>query len=99
MMETMKEELKGIEAVCYFTQESQFAHVIDMTSKTTVENTGKLWCEAAYGNALIFLHNQKSIDKLYLMPEGFLKKYKAWMMSGEEQRKYLEKNAVSIMTR
>ena len=95
----MREELKGIEAVCYFIHGSRYAHVIDMTSKNTVDNTGKLWCEAAYGNALIFLHNQKLTDKLYLMSEGFLKNYKAWMMNGEEQRKYLEDNAVRIITR
>lgn len=94
----MREELKGIEAVCYFTQESQYAHVIDMTSMDTVENTGNLWCEAAYGNALIFLHNQKSTDKIYLMQEGFKRDYKPWTMSGEEQRKFLEKNAVGIVT-
>lgn len=93
----MREELKGIEAVCYFTQTSQYAHVIDMTA--TVENTGKPWCEAAYGNALIFLHNQKSTDRLYLMSEGFKRDYKPWTMNGEEQRRYLEKNAVRIITR
>lgn len=95
----MREELKGIEAVCYFTQTSQYAHVIDMTSNATVKNTSKPWCEAAYGNALIFLHNQESTDKLYLMPEGFKKDYKPWIMNGEEQRRYLEKNAVGIVTR
>lgn len=95
----MRKELKGVEAVCYFTQTSQYVHVIDMTSKATVENTDKSWCEAAYGNALIFLHNQKSTDRLYLMPEGFLKNSKLWMMNGKEQRKYLEENAVRIITR
>ena len=95
----MREELKEIEAVCYFIQESRYAHFIDMTSKATVENTGKSWCEAAYENALIFLHNQKSTDKLYLMPEGFLKNYKPWMMNGGEQRRYLEENATRIIVR
>ena len=70
-----------------------------MTSKDTVKNTGKTWCEAAYVNALIFLHNQKLTDKLYLMPEGFFKDYKPWTMNREEQRKYVERKAKRVIIR
>lgn len=37
----MKEELKGIDYVFYFQKNNRHINMIDLTTKDTVENTGK----------------------------------------------------------
>ena len=91
-------ELEGISYVFCFIAGRKYVSCIDMASKDTVENTGKLWCYAAYGNALIFLNNSKVTDALYLMDKEGMENFD-FTMSKDEQKEYLKSHAKRIVTR
>ena len=99
MNRNIKEDLRGIDYVCYFKNGYKHINVIDMSNESTVENTGDPWCEAAYGNALVFLELQKITDALYLMEKDSMNEFRPFAMSREEQIRYLEQNAKRIITR
>ena len=99
MNRNIKEDLHGIDYVCYFKNGYKHINVIDMSDESTVENTGDSWCEAAYGNALVFLELQKITDTLYLMEKDSMNEFRPFAMSREEQIRYLEQNAKRIITR
>lgn len=67
----MYSELDGIAFVFYETNEKaafpNIIHTCVLDRKATVENIGNSWYEAAYGNCLITLINQKITDRLYLV--------------------------------
>lgn len=99
MERNIKENLHGIDYVCYFKTGYKHINVIDMSDASTVENTGDSWCEAAYGNALVFLELHKITDALYLMEKDSMNEFRPFAMSREEQIQYLKKNAKRIITR
>lgn len=99
MKRNIEKDLEGIAYVCYFKTDYKHINVIDMSDKSTVENTGDSWCEAAYGNALVFLELQKITDALYLMGKDSMNEFRPFAMSREEQIQYLEKNAKRIIRR
>ena len=99
MNRNIKEDLYGIDYVCYFRNGYKHLNVIDMSDESTVENTGDSWCKAAYGNALVFLELQKITDALYLMEKDSMNEFRPFAMSREEQIQYLEQNAKRIITR
>ena len=47
MNRNIKDDLHGIDYVCYFKNGYKYINVIDMSDESTVENTGDSWCEAA----------------------------------------------------
>lgn len=95
----MREELKGIDYVFYFQKNNRHINMIDLTTKDTVENTGKSWGDAAYSNALIFLNRQKITDALYLMDKSSMKGFNPITMSREEQEKFMKSHAKKIVER
>lgn len=95
----MREELKGIDYVFYFQKNNRHMNMIDLTTKDTVENTGKSWGDAAYGNALNFLNNSQITDALYLMDKSGMKGFDPITMSREEQEKFMKSHAKKIVTR
>lgn len=99
MDRNIKADLNGIDYVCYFKNGYKHINVIDMSDTRTVENTGDSWCEAAYGNALVFLELQKITDALYLVEKDSMNEFRPFAMSREEQIQYLEQNAKRIITR
>ena len=99
MNRNIKEDLHGIDYVCYFRNGYKHINVIDMSDESTVENTGDSWGEAVYGNTLVFLELQKIANALYLMEKDSMNEFRPFAMSREEQIQYLEQNAKRIITR
>ena len=99
MDRNIKEDIHEIYYVCYFKNGYKHINVIDMSDESTVENTGDSWCEATYGNALVFLELQKITDALYLMEKDSMNEFRPFAMNREEQIQYLEQNAKKIIRR
>ena len=99
MNRNIKEDLHGIDYVCYFRNGYKHINVIDMSDESTVENTGDSWGEAVYGNTLVFLELQKIANALYLMEKDSMNEFRPFAMSREDQIQYLEQNAKRIITR
>lgn len=97
-MSNTEKDLVGISYVCFFVKGRKHINIIDMSDTSTTENTGNLWCKDAYGNALICLKHQKSIDALYLMSKYSMSKFKPFV-DRKEQIEYLKSNATRIITR
>lgn len=95
----MREELKGIDYVFYFQKQNRHTNMIDLTTNDTVENTGKPWGEAAYGNALIALNINKITDALYLIDKESMKGFNPIKTNREEQEAFLRSHAKKIITR
>lgn len=94
----MYPELNGIDYICFFTKDKDYPYIIPNDKTATVENTGEPWFPAAYGNALIYLRNQKSTDKLFLMTKDGMRNFPI-TESKKIKEVYLIRNAKTVIVR